>query len=76
MPVLILQGGRDYQVTVDDDLARWRACLTHCADVDIRVHDACDHLFFPGTAPSRPEQYAHPQHVDEAVIDDIAGWLK
>jgi uncharacterized protein len=26
-PMLILQGGRDYQATVDDDLARWRAAL-------------------------------------------------
>ncbi|MFJ8817964.1 alpha/beta hydrolase family protein [Amycolatopsis thermoflava] len=76
VPMLILQGGRDYQVTVDEDLARWRAGLAHRADVDIRVHDACDHLFFPGTEASRPEQYAHPQHMDEAVVDDIATWLQ
>ncbi|MBV9803620.1 MAG: alpha/beta hydrolase, partial [Solirubrobacterales bacterium] len=27
-PILILQGGRDYQVTVADDLARWEAGMT------------------------------------------------
>ncbi|MFI6076285.1 hypothetical protein ACIA5C_32535 [Actinoplanes sp. NPDC051343] len=47
-PMLILQGGRDYQVTVADDLARWQAALAGRADVTFRVHDADDHLFHPG----------------------------
>ncbi|MEU5264176.1 hypothetical protein [Amycolatopsis sp. NPDC021455] len=73
-PMLILQGGRDYQVTVADDLAGWRAGLAHRPDVTIRVHDADDHLFFRGEGPSKPG-YTSPQHVDPAVVDDIAGWL-
>src|SRR6185437_12138558 len=32
-PMLILQGGRDYQVTVEDDLSRWRVGLGHRRDV-------------------------------------------
>src|SRR5262249_52366419 len=32
-PMLILQGGRDYQVTVEDDLSRWKAGLGHRPDV-------------------------------------------
>src|SRR4051794_8527566 len=55
-PMLILQGGRDYQVTVDDDLARWRAALADRPDVTIRVHDADNHLFFAGSGPSRPAE--------------------
>jgi hypothetical protein len=74
-PMLILQGGRDYQVTVEDDLARWRSGLTDGPDVTIRVHDADNHLFFPGTSQSTPADYDPPQHVDPAVIDDIARWL-
>ncbi|MET8869939.1 hypothetical protein ABZW11_43990 [Nonomuraea sp. NPDC004580] len=74
-PMLILQGGRDYQVTVADDLAGWRAGLAHRTDVTFRVHDADDHLFFPGSGPSTPADYDRPQHVDAAVIADIAGWL-
>lgn len=74
-PMLILQGGRDYQVTVQDDLARWREGLGHRADVTIRVHDADNHLFFPGTGESTPADYVPPQHVDPAVIADIAQWL-
>ncbi|MFC3452310.1 alpha/beta fold hydrolase [Amycolatopsis speibonae] len=74
-PMLILQGGRDYQVTVEDDLSRWRAGLADRPDVTIRVHADDDHLFFPGTGPSTPADYEEPAHVDPAVIDDIAEWL-
>ncbi|KOX18002.1 hypothetical protein ADK67_37255 [Saccharothrix sp. NRRL B-16348] len=74
-PMLILQGGRDYQVTVEDDLARWRTGLAHRPDVSIRVHDADNHLFFPGTGPSTPADYQAAHHVDPAVIADIADWL-
>ncbi|MBD2897767.1 Esterase EstD [Actinomadura sp. RB99] len=74
-PMLILQGGRDYQVTVEDDLSRWRAALEGRPGVTVRVHAADDHLFFPGTGPSTPAGYDRPQHVDPAVLDDIAAWL-
>ncbi|MGW0664387.1 alpha/beta hydrolase family protein [Streptodolium elevatio] len=74
-PMLILQGGRDYQVTVADDLARWRAGLANRPEADIRVYDADNHLFFPGAGPSTPAEYAYPQHVDPTVIADIADWL-
>ena len=74
-PMLILQGGRDFQVTAEDDLSRWQAGLGDRADVAIRVHDGDDHLFFPGAGPSTPAEYEAPQHVDPAVVADIATWL-
>ena len=33
-------------------------------------------LFFPGEGPSGPAEYDPPQHVDPAVIADIAAWLQ
>ncbi|WP_426511058.1 alpha/beta hydrolase family protein [Dactylosporangium sp. McL0621] len=74
-PVLILQGGRDYQVTVDDDLARWRAALAGRPGVTVRVHDADNHLFFSGSGPSKPSEYESAQHMDAAVVIDVADWL-
>ncbi|MFD6295819.1 alpha/beta hydrolase family protein [Streptomyces sp. NPDC060235] len=74
-PMLILQGGRDYQVTVADDLVRWRTGLSGRPEVDIRVYEADNHLFFPGSGPSTPVEYGTPQHVDPAIIADIAHWL-
>ena len=74
-PMLILQGGRDYQVTVDDDLARWRAALDGRAEVTIKVYPDFNHLFTAGSGPSTPAEYEPAQHVDPAVIADVAQWL-
>ncbi|MFB4281211.1 alpha/beta hydrolase family protein [Nonomuraea sp. MTCD27] len=74
-PMFIGQGGRDYQVTVADDLSGWRDGLAHRPDVTIRVYDADNHLFFPGVGPSTPAEYEPAQHVDPAVVGDIAEWL-
>ncbi|MEU4678180.1 hypothetical protein [Micromonospora sp. NPDC023737] len=73
--MLILRGGRDYQVTVRADLSRWRAGLAHRPDVTIRVYDADNHLFFPGSGPSTPAECEAPQHVDPVVVADVAAWL-
>jgi dienelactone hydrolase len=74
-PILIVQGGRDYQVTVEDDLALWRAALTDRANVTIRIHDADNHLFFAGTGPSTPAEYEAAQHIDADVVTEIADWI-
>jgi uncharacterized protein len=74
-PVLIVQGGRDYQVTIADDLAGWRASLAGRPGVTIRVYDADNHLFVRGSGPSRPAEYESAQHMDPAVVTDIADWL-
>ncbi len=75
-PVLVLQGGRDYQATVDDDLPRWQAALADRPGVTINVYPADDHFFFAGTGSSTPQDAMKGgQHVDPAVIDDLARWL-
>ncbi|MET8871996.1 hypothetical protein [Nocardia sp. NPDC004604] len=74
-PVLVIQGGRDYQVTVDADLPRWQAGLAHRPGVTIRVYDADDHMFFSGSGRSTPADYQRPHHLDPAVVADIADWV-
>jgi hypothetical protein len=74
-PMLILQGGRDYQITVDDDLAVWQRALAGRPDVTVRVYPDHNHLFSPGRGPSSPAEYEPVQHVDGAVVADIADWL-
>jgi uncharacterized protein len=74
-PVLIVQGGRDYQATVAEDLAGWKAGLAGRPGVTIRVYDDDNHLFFPGSGPSAPAEYEAAQHMDPAVIADVASWL-
>lgn len=73
-PMLILQGERDYQVTMDD-FAKWKSALGSRSDVTFHVYPALNHLFVAGTGPSLPAEYLVAGHVAEDVIRDIATWV-
>ncbi|MFC3492332.1 hypothetical protein [Glycomyces rhizosphaerae] len=72
---VVLQGGRDYQVTVDDYLARWKRGLAGHPAADFRIYEADNHQFIPGEGRSTPEDYGRADHVDRAVVVDIADWI-
>ena len=78
IPMLILQGGRDYQVTTKD-LEGWKSALEGHAGVTFKLYPALTHLFMPSASPGKglgtPEDYQKPAHVDAAVIGDIAVWI-
>jgi uncharacterized protein len=74
LPMLILQGGRDYQVTAKD-LDRFKAALAGHANATIRGFPMLNHLFMAGEGKSRPEEYDRLGHVDAAVIEAIAGFI-
>ena len=74
-PMLILQGERDYQVTMED-FKRWKAALGGRSDVTLKSYPGLNHLFIAGTSRSTPLEYDQPGHVDERVVEDIAGWIK
>jgi dienelactone hydrolase len=73
-PFLVLQGERDYQVTMAD-FARWRAALESRANVTLRSYPTLNHLFMPGRGPSLPDEYLTPGHVDAGLVADIETWL-
>ena len=72
--MLVLQGERDYQVTMAE-FARWQAALGSRADVNFRSYPALNHLFIAGTGPSLPGEYLVAGHVAEEVVRDIADWI-
>lgn len=74
-PMLVLQGERDYQVTMED-FKRWNAALAGKSNVTLKSYPGLNHLFIAGTTRSTPLEYEQPGHVDVRVIDDIAGWIK
>ncbi len=74
-PLLILQGDRDYQVTVANDLDVWLAGLKGRPGVTVVQFPRADHLFLDGTGPPTPVEYARPGHVDPGVITAVAGWI-
>lgn len=73
-PMLVLQGERDYQVTMDD-FAAWRRALGSHANVQLKSYPALNHLFIAGAGPSSPAEYSRPGHVDAAVVADIVAWI-
>jgi alpha-beta hydrolase superfamily lysophospholipase len=74
-PMLILQGERDYQVTMTDDFVKWKAALGSMPTVTFHSYPALNHLFLAGTGPSLPAEYNVASHVDAAVIRDIVEWI-
>lgn len=73
-PILVLQGGRDYQVTVKD-YDRWKAGLEGQSFATLKWFPEDNHLFVTGEGDPTPEEYNRPGHVDERVITTIADWL-
>lgn len=75
-PLLLLQGDRDYEVTVANDLDVWLKGLTGRRGVTSVQFPQADHLFIDGTGPSTPLDYSQPGHVDPKVISTIASWVR
>ena len=75
LPLLFLQGGRDYQVT-ETDWRIWRQELSDRRLVEFRYYDDLNHLFQTGEGPSHPGEYSQLGHVDVGVVEDIAAWIK
>ena len=75
MPMLILQGERDYQVTAAD-LQGWRDALRGHPGVTIKSYPTLNHLFQPGDGKSTPAEYEKAGQIPDVVLDDIAAWIK
>jgi dienelactone hydrolase len=77
IPILVLQGGRDYQVTsADYDL--WKAALAKDPRATLKFYPGLTHLFMSakGSGPGTPQDYAVAGHVSPEVVQDIAQWVK
>jgi uncharacterized protein len=73
-PLLILQGGRDYQVT-EVDFNRWKEALATQPNVTFKLYPKLNHLFMTGEGKSTPDEYEEPGHLAEAVVTDMAEWI-
>jgi uncharacterized protein len=74
-PMLILQGGRDYQVTTED-LENWKKALGGRKDVEFHLYPKLNHLFYEGEGILTPLEYVQKHgSVAPYVIEDIAAWI-
>lgn len=75
-PILILQGGKDFQVLPADLPRLVKAAKTAHRNITVRVFPNDDHLFItvPGNRRSTIAEYMVPHHVDPAMISALLSW--
>jgi dienelactone hydrolase len=74
LPMLILQGERDFQVKMTD-FGLWKSGLAARKDIVFHSYPALNHLFVAGEGKSTEAEYRKPGHVAPEVVDEIAKWL-
>ncbi len=74
-PVFVLQGGRDYQVTMED-FGLWEKAVGGRKNVTLKSYPKLNHLFAEGEGKAKPEEYSKEGHVAAEVVEDLARWVK
>ena len=74
IPLLILQGERDYQVTMQD-FRLWQEPLEGKSNANYHSYPRLNHIFMEGEGKSTPIEYQTKGHVATYVIDDISAFV-
>jgi len=72
--VLVLQGMRDYQVTMED-YNLWRETFEGSDLWTFKLYKSLNHLMISGEGKPSNEEYSNPGKVDSSLIMDIATWI-
>jgi len=75
MPILILQGENDVQVTMVD-FAGWQKALKSHPNATLKSYPKLGHTFTPYDPMPGAEEGSKPANVAPEVIADIAAWIK
>jgi pimeloyl-ACP methyl ester carboxylesterase len=75
LPMLLLQGGRDFQV-VDADWKLWTQALRNEPRATLKRYPTLNHLGIAGEGPGTLAEYNQPGHVDIGLIADTARWIE
>ncbi|MGE8203257.1 alpha/beta hydrolase family protein [Heyndrickxia sp. NPDC080065] len=77
-PVFILQGDKDFQVSVQKDYNGYKNLLGDMPNVTFKLYPNLNHLFMPsvyGEILKAKKEYKVAQRVDKQVINDISDWI-
>ena len=78
-PILILQGDKDFHVSVERDFGAYQQLLGGRPNVTFKLYPNLNHLFMPsvyGDIRKAKQEYQVSQHVHPQVIEDIADWIR
>ncbi|HOP09542.1 MAG TPA: alpha/beta fold hydrolase [Candidatus Methanofastidiosa archaeon] len=73
-PILVVQGERDYQVTMED-FQLWEYGLSGKENATFISYPGLNHLMMYGEDRSIGTEYYIEGHVDEGLINDIHEWI-
>ena len=77
-PVLIMQGGRDFQVLADDDFKAFREILAGRDNITYKLYPDLNHCFVNAIYDDilkASKEYGVERHIGEEVISDIAEFI-
>ena len=74
LPILILQGERDYQVTMED-YGNWRMGLIRNKNAQFKSYPKLNHMMQEGSGKSTPLEYNNYAPVAQYVIMDIVNFI-
>lgn len=77
-PVLIMQGDKDFQVSLEKDFNAYRKLLSDKPNLTSKLYPNLNHLFMPfvyGEIRKAKKEYKVAQRVEQQVISDIANWI-
>lgn len=78
VPMLIMQGEKDFQTSVEKDFNAYKELLQDRDNVTFRLYENLNHAFVPsvyGNIMKAKQEYEKEQHIGENVIADIANWI-
>lgn len=78
-PILFLQGGKDFQVSVEKDFNAYKALLQDQSNATFKLYEDLNHAFVPAIHDNimkARQEYAVERHIGPEVIGDIAAWIK
>ena len=77
-PVLIMQGGMDFQVLPSEDYAGFRDALKDRGNVEYRLYEGLNHVFVKGIYNDilkAGKEYRVERHIGAEVLNDIAAFI-
>ena len=77
-PMLILQGEKDFQVSVEKDFNLYKQILKEKSDVTFKLYPGLNHIFMKSvysTVKEFKKEYKIPSKMASDVLSDIAQWI-
>ena len=74
MPVILLQGERDYQVTMES-MEEFKEQMEGKKNIEYRSYPKLNHLFLEGEGKSYPSEYQKKGNIPATFLSDISLWI-